>query len=726
MDPEATEYSLKQEKGNQARVRVKELWKVFGPDEGPDVPQRLAGLSKAEVQSSHNSVLALQDVKFEVLDGETFVVMGLSGSGKSTLVRCLNRLIEPTCGSVFVDDEDVLEYSEADLIEFRRRKTSMVFQQFGLLPHRTVLENAAWGLEIQNVPLEEREERARSVLDLVGLRGWEYYMPSALSGGMQQRVGLARAVASDPEILLMDEPFSALDPLIRRDMQNQLIRLQEQMQKTTVFITHDMVEAVKLGTRIAIMRDGAIIQTGTPQEIVGDPVDAYVAEFTRDLRPSTVLTVGYVMDRRKEKEVPPGLNRPDAEIASEQTVDEALAQRWSTPGQLPVMDESGKLVGVIDRETLLQAAFEQSTPTDGYGVTLRPAEDTNSTGSATVASPEEKTTSRGSTAQPRDSRRGLPTLPQALTFLPKWVWLGVLLLIGGMVPFGGIGDIPDNLHAGALVSGWVNTTVDWLVVNGDPIFSAINIGLLTYLLVPLEKWLLNLPWWLAIGVVALIAYRVVGSSFSAVAMAMMLTVVVLGIFDKAMSTLALLVVATLLSVVMGVPSGILAARNDWYDALQRPVLDMMQTMPSFVYLIPVLMLFGLGKVPAIMAVVIYAVPPIIRLTNLGIRQVDVNTVEAARAFGTTRNQLLFKVQIPLAMPTVMAGLNQTIMMALAMVVIAAIIGAKGLGVEVLNGIARLDVGRGVIGGIGIVIMAIILDRITQGLAKPREPTPPSE
>jgi glycine betaine/proline transport system permease protein len=206
----------------------------------------------------------------------------------------------------------------------------------------------------------------------------------------------------------------------------------------------------------------------------------------------------------------------------------------------------------------------------------------------------------------------------------------------------------------------------------------------------------------------------------------MLTVLVLGIFDMAMTTLALLIVATLLSVILGVPSGVLAARSDRYNAFQRPILDMMQTMPSFVYLIPVLMLFGLGKVPAIIATVIYAVPPIIRLTNLGIRQVDENIVEAARSFGTTYYQLLFKVQIPLAMPTVMAGLNQTIMMALAMVVIAAIIGSGGLGVEVLNGIARLDVGRGVIGGIGIVVMAIILDRITQGLAKTRDPIPPSE
>ena len=722
---QVTEGPPKQKNSGQVRVSVRDLWKVFGIDENLDVPEKLAGLSKAEVQSNYNAVLALQDVNFDVHDGETFVVMGLSGSGKSTLVRCLNRLVEPTSGSVLVDEEDVLDYTESALTDFRRTKISMVFQQFGLLPHRTVLENAAWGLEIQRVSREERDQRAMEVLALVGLRGWEYYMPSALSGGMQQRVGLARAVASDPEILLMDEPFSALDPLIRRDMQNELVNLQEQMQKTTIFITHDMAEAVKLGTRIAIMRDGSIIQTGTPEEIMGDPVDDYVAEFTRDVRPSTVLTVGYILNNQKSQQVPPNLTKLGSEVASNQTVEAALSQRWSTPGQLPVMDESGKVVGVIDRETLLQAAFDQSTPTSGYGVTLQPAEDTNGAGSATV-NPSEESTSSGSDARPRDPRRGLPSLSRALAFLPKSIWLGVLLLVGGLVPFGQIGEIPEILQVGGLVAGGVNVAVDWLVVNGDPIFSAINIGLLRFLLVPLEKFLLSLPWWLVIGVISTLAYRIVGPTFFVVAVAMMLAVVVLGIFDQAMSTLALLTVATLLSVVLGLPSGILAARSDRYDAIQRPVLDMMQTMPSFVYLIPVLMLFGLGKVPAIIATVIYAVPPIIRLTNLGIRQVDVNTVEAARAFGTTRNQLLFKVQIPLAMPTVMAGLNQTIMMALAMVVIAAIIGARGLGVEVLNGIARLDVGRGVIGGLGIVVMAIILDRITQGLAQTRKPIPPTE
>ena len=322
----------------------------------------------------------------------------------------------------------------------------------------------------------------------------------------------------------------------------------------------------------------------------------------------------------------------------------------------------------------------------------------------------------------RDSPAPLPVsrgiLRRAVTSIPKWVWAVVgLLLIGSFVPFGGIAAVPESLGVGVQFSRWVNDAVDWMVVTWDPFFSAVNIGVLRYLLLPLEGWLQDLPWWLAIAVVALISYRIVGPTFSAVAAALMVMVAALGIYDLAMSTLALVTVATLLCVILGVPSGILSARNDRFDALLRPVLDLMQTMPSFVYLIPMLMLFGLGKVPAILATVIYAVPPIIRLTNLGIRQVDSSVIEAARAFGSTPNQLLFKVQIPLAMPTVMAGLNQTIMMALAMVVIAALIGAKGLGVEVFNGIARLDVGRGLIGGIGIVVLAIILDRITQGYAR---------
>ena len=279
-------------------------------------------------------------------------------------------------------------------------------------------------------------------------------------------------------------------------------------------------------------------------------------------------------------------------------------------------------------------------------------------------------------------------------------------------------EFPENWIVRADIQRWIDTSIDWVVKNWDPIFSAINIGVLA-IQVPLEKFLLWLPWWSVIGVIGLSAWRVVGRNIAAVAVALLFLMGVLGLLDFAMQTLAILVTATLLAVGIGMPFGILGAKSDRFDAIIRPILDGMQTMPSFVYLVPAIMLFGLGKTPAIMATVIYAIPPLIRLTNLGIRQVDPEVVEAARAFGSTSRQILVKVQLPMAMPTIMAGINQTIMMALAMVVIASMIGAKGLGIEVLNGIARLEVGRGFLGGLGIVIMAIIIDRITQGLARGR-------
>ncbi len=275
----------------QPKVSVRGLWKIFGDDVPSELTEEVLAKSKAELREEAGLVIGLRDVNFDVQPGETFVVMGLSGSGKSTLVRTLLRLIEPTFGSIEVDGEDILQYDEEQLIDYRRTKTAMVFQHFGLLPHRTVEENAAWGLEVRGVEKEERVERAHEVLELVGLNGWEHYRPNALSGGMQQRVGLARALAADPDVMLMDEPFSGLDPLIRRDMQNELVRLQQQMHKTIIFITHDLSEALKLGDHIAIMRDGIVIQMGTGEEILDRPADDYVAEFVRDVRKSSVITL---------------------------------------------------------------------------------------------------------------------------------------------------------------------------------------------------------------------------------------------------------------------------------------------------------------------------------------------------------------------------------------------------------------------------------------------------
>jgi len=282
--------------GNETCIAVRSLWKVFGDNPERVMSDEHSGKTKAEIQDELGCVVALQDVSFDVYRGETFVVMGLSGSGKSTLVRCLTRLIEPNDGEIYVDDEDVCDYNRGELTNFRRSKTAMVFQHFGLLPNRTILDNVGFGLEIRGVDKHEREERAREVLEKVGLKGWEENYTAELSGGMLQRVGLARALAVDPEILLMDEPFSALDPLIRREMQDELIGLQGELKKTIVFITHDLDEALKLGDRIAIMKDGKIIQLGFPEEIIENPVDAYVEDFIRSISRTRILGAASIMD----------------------------------------------------------------------------------------------------------------------------------------------------------------------------------------------------------------------------------------------------------------------------------------------------------------------------------------------------------------------------------------------------------------------------------------------
>lgn len=283
-----------------SKIVVKNLTKIFGSNPERGVRRLKAGATKAQVQKELGLVVGVHDVSFAVEEGETFVVMGLSGSGKSTLLRCLNRLHEPTAGSIEVDGVDITKLGRRELLQVRRRKFGMVFQNFALLPHRTVLGNTEYGLEVQGVPASERRQKALDAIELVGLKGWEDRYPSELSGGMQQRVGLARALAIDPDVLLMDEAFSALDPLIRREMQDEMLELQARMNKTIVFITHDLDEALKLGDRIAVMRDGEIIQLGTPEEIVSSPADDYVAAFTEGVDRSKVLTAASIMQRPKE------------------------------------------------------------------------------------------------------------------------------------------------------------------------------------------------------------------------------------------------------------------------------------------------------------------------------------------------------------------------------------------------------------------------------------------
>jgi len=278
-------------------IRVRNLTKVFGHDPEKALELYRAGRSKQEIFEETGSTVALIDISFEVSRGEIFVLMGLSGSGKSTLLRCINRIIEPTAGEIWIDGKDIVRIDNDELREIRRRKLGMIFQNFALLPHRTVLDNVAFGLEIQGVPVEERHSKARDMLQMVGLGGYEESMPDELSGGMKQRVGLARALTSDPDILLMDEAFSALDPLIRRDMQDELLELQQRLGKTIIFVTHDLDEALKLGDRIALMKDGAIVQIGTPEGILNSPENEYVEKFVADVDLTRVLTAGDVMRR---------------------------------------------------------------------------------------------------------------------------------------------------------------------------------------------------------------------------------------------------------------------------------------------------------------------------------------------------------------------------------------------------------------------------------------------
>jgi glycine betaine/proline transport system ATP-binding protein len=276
-------------------VDVQGVWKVFGDKPERALDRAYSSKSRSEIQDELGLVVALRDVSFQVEQGQIFVVMGLSGSGKSTLVRSLIRLIEPTRGSVRIDGQDVLSYSSSQLMDFRRQKIAMVFQNYGLLPHRSVLDNVALGLEIRGIDKETRYRMASESIETVGLGGWESYRPREMSGGMQQRVGLARALAVNPDMLLMDEPFSGLDPLIRRELQDELISLQTKLHKTIVFITHDLNEALKIGDRIAIMRDGEIIQEGSPEEIVTLPSDEYVTEFVQDVSRAKVVQANAIM-----------------------------------------------------------------------------------------------------------------------------------------------------------------------------------------------------------------------------------------------------------------------------------------------------------------------------------------------------------------------------------------------------------------------------------------------
>lgn len=407
------------------QIELKNIYKIFGTSPSKVVDLVKSGKTKDEVLADTGHTVGLSDVSLTIEAGEIFVIMGLSGSGKSTLIRHFNRLIDPTDGQILLNGDDILKYGDSDLLDLRRKKMSMVFQKFALLPHRTVLDNVSYGLEIQGVAKQEREKEAHKWIDIVGLKGYDTQFPSQLSGGMQQRVGLARALCTDPEILLMDEAFSALDPLIRSGMQDLLLELQAELDKTIVFITHDLDEALRIGDRIAILKDGMLVQVGRPDEILLKPATKYVEEFVRDVNRARVLTADVLseppewrittdriekaMDQMrgwgadyayavKDNEFQGIVTMEALEEASgaeQQTVwdvaddsvtlapsdnlEQFLPDSMSTDHPLPVVDEEGQLTGFVSRDAVVNAlsetqAVEETPEGDASGQPKPPSE----------------------------------------------------------------------------------------------------------------------------------------------------------------------------------------------------------------------------------------------------------------------------------------------------------------------------------------------------------------
>ncbi|NRB09620.1 MAG: glycine betaine/L-proline ABC transporter ATP-binding protein [Richelia sp.] len=337
-------------KQSEPKIIIEHLIKIYGEKPYAALNLFRSGGTRESILKETGNVLGIADVSMTINQEELFVIMGLSGSGKSTLVRCINRLILPTSGHIYIDGEDIAHVDEKRMREIRLTKVSMVFQKFGLLPHRTVAENVEYGLKVKGVDKDKRRKKALETLEIVGLGEWADYLPSSLSGGMQQRVGLARALATDADILLMDEAFSALDPLIRREMQDELLRLQKELHKTIVFISHDIQEALKIGDRIAVMKDGAIVQIGTPEEMINQPADEYIRAFTEDVNRAQVITTGSIV----RSTIPLVIGQDSAIVALGKMSDYAI-------GHMCVVDAHGKPVGMIDKSSLeLAVEYDKS------------------------------------------------------------------------------------------------------------------------------------------------------------------------------------------------------------------------------------------------------------------------------------------------------------------------------------------------------------------------------
>ena len=337
---------------SEIKISCRNIWKLYGENPKRFLKTKNNNPSTDDLKNN-NYIPAVRDASIDVLTGEILVIMGLSGSGKSTLLRCMSKLIEPTNGQVFFEGNDLLKTSEKELIDIRRHKMGMVFQHFALLPHRNVLQNVAFPLEVQGQDISKREERAKEVIKLVGLEGREKYYPRELSGGQQQRVGLARSLAVEPDVWFLDEPFSALDPLIRKEMQNEFLRLQSMLKKTIVFITHDFDEAIRLADRIAIMYEGLIVQVGTAEELITKPATDYVAEFTKDVPRSKLLQASSIMNIKK-------IDNLENTVKHNEKIEKIASKILKSEKEFTVLDEKNQAIGTISKKEIIKALFSEN------------------------------------------------------------------------------------------------------------------------------------------------------------------------------------------------------------------------------------------------------------------------------------------------------------------------------------------------------------------------------
>lgn len=662
---------------------------VSEQDDG-DVVLELRSVTKRYLRGKGTpSLPAVNDVSLKVRRGEVLCLMGTSGSGKSTLLRHINRLIKPSQGEVLIDGQAISGLSNSALRVLRSRRIGMVFQHFGLLPHRTVLDNVALPLELSGEAEGARHAAAAVQLKAVGLEGWGEHYPHELSGGMQQRVGLARALVSEPDILLMDEPFSALDPTIRRDLQLHFLNLVRERGITTLLVTHDPAEALRLADRIAVMRGGRLVQVAAPQTLLEQPADSEVADFFRDCQPAST---------------PPA-------AASRSTLTALPAVRRAQPGSTALPWWQAALLG----PAALAARGKGAAFWGTFGVELAAlvglAQSTAGWLSilALLALLASRLTAVRLSRHAGASEGTGWLLPLALVLVCQAL---VLWRVAAPEPSHALLQFPVNRQWLLVTAQAIDDFIGWSQVTFEGAFVGVIVAVRT-VIEGVENLLGWLPWPVAALTLVYLAWRSAGWGLAFISAAALAYIGVFGFWDHTIATLALVGSSVLIALVIGVPSGILLAKRPLLRRLMTPLLDVMQTLPTFVYLIPAVAFFSVGKTPAVIATVIFALAPMIRLTSLGIQEVPKDALEAAVAHGASPWQTLCKVELPLARRSLLLGINQTIVMSLSMVVVAALIGAGGLGYDVMTALRNIKGGEGVLAGIAIVVCALIPDRIIQ-------------